>query len=41
MANEKTGSRCKACEKPVEENMKRTREGHAMCFPDQPVLRKY
>lgn len=34
-----TGRRCDKCNKPVEQNMKRTRDGHAPCFPDQPVIR--
>lgn len=40
MANEPTGRRCSKCYKPVEQNMKRTRDGHALCYPDQPVLRE-
>lgn len=39
-AKELTGRRCERCEKPVEQNQKRTRKGHADCNPELPVLRE-
>lgn len=35
-----TGRRCEKCLLPIEQNMKRTSNGHAKCFPDLPVLRE-
>lgn len=40
MANEPTGRRCEKCNGTVEQNMKRTREGHATCYPNRPVIRE-
>jgi formylmethanofuran dehydrogenase subunit E len=40
MASKKvlTGLRCDKCLKPVNQNHKRTKKGHAACFPDLPVM---
>ena len=36
-----TGRRCEKCLGPVNQNMKRTKQGHAVCFPTEPVLIEY